>query len=511
MAEKNVRTGTALFSVLIAACVSFGGVCCVTTAFKLSADLSLILLFCIGFAAVTTYLMWGSRNGAVLFGLALAGVLALIYLVRPAWSSLKAVCYRLAYTYDTAYGFGLTDGWEPPAADVSFLPGLCVFAGFVVLAQVWTIVRRHNSVLAVICALLPLITCLVVTDTVPAAWAIFLLLTPLVLLILTQTVRRRDERDGNRLTALLLVPCCLLNLLLLRAVPREDYKVNTGSVSQILSDWFWELPFMPEKPGNITIVPVPSVLPNVEVNLDEIGRNFQSDLPVMYVEAEISGPLYLRGQAYDVYTGSRWQVRKDLEGSKLGWPTKNMQAMQTVNVNVQAMGMRSIRFFPYYYERENWLEDYENGRLHALGQNVYVIKQAQPVPGQSLAEESRLTDALYDHYTEIPAYTNQQAQILLSGIELDDDLSVEDKAAAIADYVRQSATYDLMTDRMPEEKQDFAIWFLEEGTTGYCVHFATAATILLRAAGIPCRYVTGYLLYAMAGESVKVSEKQAHA
>ena len=50
MAEKNVRTGTALFSVLIAACVSFGGICCVTTAFKLSADLSLILLFCIGFA-----------------------------------------------------------------------------------------------------------------------------------------------------------------------------------------------------------------------------------------------------------------------------------------------------------------------------------------------------------------------------------------------------------------------------------------------------------------------------
>ena len=58
-------------------------------------------------------------------------------------------------------------------------------------------------------------------------------------------------------------------------------------------------------------------------------------------------------------------------------------------------------------------------------------------------------------------------------------LSVEEMAAAIADYVRQSASYDLMTDRMPADQTDFAIWFLEEGTTGYCVHFATAATMLL--------------------------------
>ena len=97
MAEKKVRSATGLFSVLIAVCVSFGGICCMVTAFKFSTDELPIMLFCISFAAVTTYLMQGGRKGAVLFGLAVAAVLAVIYLARPAWSSLKAVFYRLKF------------------------------------------------------------------------------------------------------------------------------------------------------------------------------------------------------------------------------------------------------------------------------------------------------------------------------------------------------------------------------------------------------------------------------
>lgn len=521
MAKQSARYVTCLFSVLIAACVSFGGICCMMTAFKFPTDgLLLLLLFCVGFAAVITLLMRGRGTRSLLLFLSVAAVLAILYSVvmtlyveKPAWASLKAVLYWIAQVYDSAYGFGITEGWKPQVSGVSLLPGLCVIAGLIILVQVWTVVQRRNAILAVVCALVPLFTCLVVTDTVPATWAIFLLLTPLVLLIMTQTVRRRDERDGNRLTAMVLIPCCLLNVLLLRAVPKEDYKANNGSVQQILSDWFWALPFMPDLPGTGSL-PVVSggVVQGVEVNLDKIGWNIQSDLPLMEVTAENSGLLYLRGQAYDVYTGTNWQVRKDLEGSRLGWPTNNMQTVQTVEVYVRAIGLRSIRFFPYYVERDSWLEDYENGKLlNKDNLKGYIFHQAEPKSGRGLASEDRLTDALYDHYTELPDFTTQSADVLLRGLELDSGLSVGEKAEVIADYVRQTASYDLMTDRMPEGQTDFAVWFLEEGTTGYCVHFATAAAVLLRAAEIPCRYVTGYLLYAQAGESVEVTEKQSHA
>ena len=59
--------------------------------------------------------------------------------------------------------------------------------------------------------------------------------------------------------------------------------------------------------------------------------------------------------------------------------------------------------------------------------------------------------------------------------------------------------------------KDFARWFLEESNTGYCVHFASAAAVLLQGAGIPARYVTGYVTQVKAGQTVEVKASQAHA
>jgi len=519
MTEKKVRSATGLFSVLIAVCVSFGGICCMVTAFKFPTDgLLLLLLFCIGFALLMTRLMRGKKKGILLLYLAVAIVLALIYsavmilyLEKPAWASLEALFYRLAHTYDTAYGFGITDDWNRPAANVSLYPGLCVIAGFIILMQVWTIVQRKNSILAVVYALFPLFTCLVVTDTVPAAWAIFLLLTPLVLLILTQTVRRRDERDGNRLTALLLIPCCLLNVLLLRAVPREDYKVNNGSVGEILSDWFWALPFLPDLPGNGSLPGISGVVDGLEVDLQSLGPNYQSEIFVMNVTAPRSELLYLRGQAYDVYTGTAWQVKADLEGETLGWPTEHMSWVG--QLKIETRGRFGLQYFPYYVLGGQWLENYKNGAMANDDLlRAYTYDMADLAGNFPLRQEDRLTDALYEHYQQLPESTKQKATVILSGVDAYfEELSVEEKAQAIARYVSQTATYDLMTQRMPSGQTDFAIWFLEQGQTGYCVHFASAATVLLRAAGIPARYVTGYMTYPAANVEHEVTAKQAHA
>jgi hypothetical protein len=65
----------------------------------------------------------------------------------------------------------------------------------------------------------------------------------------------------------------------------------------------------------------------------------------------------------------------------------------------------------------------------------------------------------------------------------------------VADYVRSSAVYDTDTEAM-HELGDFVPWFLTESDRGYCVHFASAAVLLLRCLGVPARYVTGYLVRA---------------
>ena len=64
---------------------------------------------------------------------------------------------------------------------------------------------------------------------------------------------------------------------------------------------------------------------------------------------------------------------------------------------------------------------------------------------------------------------------------------------------------------MPSSETDFVRWFLEESDTGYCAHFASATAVLLQAAGIPARYVTGYMVDTQAGVSTTVYMDEAHA
>ena len=62
----------------------------------------------------------------------------------------------------------------------------------------------------------------------------------------------------------------------------------------------------------------------------------------------------------------------------------------------------------------------------------------------------------------------------------------------MADYLAAVAEYDPSTPAAPEG-EDFVAWFLTESHRGYCMHFASAAVLLLRSMGVPARYVSGFV------------------
>ncbi|MNO33887.1 Protein-glutamine gamma-glutamyltransferase [compost metagenome] len=66
-----------------------------------------------------------------------------------------------------------------------------------------------------------------------------------------------------------------------------------------------------------------------------------------------------------------------------------------------------------------------------------------------------------------------------------------DAVTSIKDYLQNGYSYTLNTT-VPPSGSDFTDHFLFETKQGYCVHFATAMTVLLRSAEIPARYVQGY-------------------
>lgn len=63
----------------------------------------------------------------------------------------------------------------------------------------------------------------------------------------------------------------------------------------------------------------------------------------------------------------------------------------------------------------------------------------------------------------------------------------------VAELLAENTSYSLKLDSVPAG-QDYAEYFLFGQKKGYCEHYATAATILLRDLGVPARYVSGYRL-----------------
>ncbi len=72
-----------------------------------------------------------------------------------------------------------------------------------------------------------------------------------------------------------------------------------------------------------------------------------------------------------------------------------------------------------------------------------------------------------------------------------------EKVMTIQYYLEKNYEYSL-TPRSTPFRRDFVDYFLFDLKEGYCTYFATAMTIMVRAAGIPARYVEGF---AMPSES----------
>ncbi|MDL2293159.1 transglutaminase domain-containing protein [Ruminococcaceae bacterium OttesenSCG-928-D13] len=79
--------------------------------------------------------------------------------------------------------------------------------------------------------------------------------------------------------------------------------------------------------------------------------------------------------------------------------------------------------------------------------------------------------------------------------------------------LRGFGRYTLSPGRMPAGS-DFVTFFLQESQAGYCVHYASAGVAILRALGVPSRYVEGYVIGTKdveEGEPFAVPKKNSHA
>ena len=131
----------------------------------------------------------------------------------------------------------------------------------------------------------------------------------------------------------------------------------------------------------------------------------------------------------------------------------------------------------------------------------------------------RYTNFVYENYLQLPDETRDFALNFLKEMHFvapygtinPDRVTREELAAQLRELLSNVCEYDLSPPKLPEGR-DFTEFFLTESKEGFCVHFATAGVVLLRAMGVPARYAEGYVTTVPEENAlVRVENRNAHA
>ena len=501
---KHEKFLSFLFGTLLSFGIALSGIFCMITGLGVFPDDEQMLVLICAAAAVISCICFSFRHGGAV--LLASAALLLGFWIREGTLLLQieSLLYQITRLYDRGYGWGYICWSEEPPTDVSLTGGLVVAAIFVILAVSWVMIRKKNELFALIAGFLPLASCIVVTDTIPDEKPLFWLIACLVTLLLTHPVRRKNPAGAIRLTAILLIPVLLLCSLLFAVIPQATFGSQMSQLQLQLIDWFNDLPFIPGYGPSVDGLPADSM------NLAAVGPKLEQKYATMDVRSEHTQTLYLRAQSFDTYNGLSWTASPSSTGIDPYWPSIDLERMGKVQISTRSQHPQI--YFPYYISTDDWDYDFVNGKYeNAGGERTYSYSQYATIPGVSrMSAKPDYSSGILKQCLELPWKTRIQAEQILQRIGIQGGSNAE-IAEMISQYVRGSAMYDLNTPKIPSDENDFAIWFLEESETGYCVHFASAAAVLLRAAGIPARYVSGYAFSVQAGIRKTVTSDRAHA
>lgn len=502
------RPLTWLISSALAFCVGFGGVGCLISGHSLS-EINLPLL-CVGciFGALGLSLCFICRKPlAAVIALAVIALFTTYFGDLP--GSVKLLLNAISKVYSKAYGWGIVKVSKELTRNGSMNTALFMLGLLTAAPTAWVVCSGKPIWPAAMIGVLPLLGCLLVTDKVPSPGYLFIFLLGMLILLLTQTLRRSSTGEGSRLALYLALPSALALLLLFALLPRSGYSGQDKAETMA-----WELfGWLPRGPA------YGSGSAAYSIELQDIGSRSEHEHSVMNVTASPSGPLYLRGAAYDVYSGLTWSVSDSewtMDETKDWRVSTAYQSGESVHISTD--DVHSVLYIPQTPGSSSAVSNLEWGRVRntdRLTQYSFLRTKAPAYNRSWNILRADLSGA--SQYLQLPDTTRQTADELLAKADISPlgsaptATQVYGTAIDIALLVRDSAEYDLTPRVMPSDETDFVLWFLEDAESGLCTHYASAAAVLLRAANIPARFVTGYMVFEPAGRDTEVTQANAHA
>jgi protein-glutamine gamma-glutamyltransferase len=228
-------------------------------------------------------------------------------------------------------------------------------------------------------------------------------------------------------------------------------------------------------------------------------------------------PLYIREAAYNQYSGGTWNAVQStfvLQGSSsdkrqwiLGSRTPNTTS---VRISANLPQRKGILKLPV------GTSEIDNLAVDSMQVNQYGTVAVQGKPGEmTYTVQFDPTQSLDRPPTpldlDIPQAERSTLQKILQSLDLKGK-SDEERIEAIAAFFQKDFRYSL---ELPPSKRNTTplSTFLLDDRFGHCEYFASATALLLRAAGIPTRYVVGYSAreYSPSEQQYIVRARNAHA
>lgn len=259
------------------------------------------------------------------------------------------------------------------------------------------------------------------------------------------------------------------------------------------------------------------------------------------------GNIYLKGYSANTYSNGVW--KNDVQGLKKLWAEKGLE-YQSVCENVFEMNAKKIyasmedvknlknskvsnsikiEYFidvgekvhlPYFIEIYDsaifteddirYKKDEDEMRVSVVGwqhESIWMNKTKFYHVANTESWDYAYLQYILEEYTKVPddmknvkKIANEIEAIYEKKYNTGEKTTEMDNykrirlAAEVAGWLSKNTEYSLNLSKLPFG-EDPIEYFLGESKKGYCMHYASAAALILREMGVPARYASGYIVY----------------
>ncbi|MBP1697089.1 MAG: transglutaminase domain protein [Deltaproteobacteria bacterium] len=216
-----------------------------------------------------------------------------------------------------------------------------------------------------------------------------------------------------------------------------------------------------------------------------------------------SRPIYARGKTFDTFDGRAWTNERPRETylrSETGefissqyQPKEGTRQIYWLKKNMGNLIFAAYRPVSLWFPSDSIKKDtalcfkapsrLRKGTKYSVASKINDL-EGRPFGGVEFERDN-------ERYLRLPSHLSPRIEDLSRSITAESEGDYE-KAKAVEEYLKNNYEYTLDTV-FDEKNEDTLDEFLFEKKRGHCEYFASSMVVLLRAAGVPSRLVTGYL------------------